>query len=51
MTPTNRRAFMSDVGRGMLAAGLGTSLANDLGSRRRLPNRVPIRFRSVNTQT
>ena len=31
MTPTNRRAFMSDVGRGMLAAGLGASLANDLG--------------------
>ena len=31
MTPTNRRAFMSDVGRGMLAAGLGSSLAADLG--------------------
>jgi hypothetical protein len=31
MTPTNRRAFLTDVGRGMLAAGLGTSLANDLG--------------------
>jgi len=31
MTPTNRRAFLSDVGRGMLAAGLGTSLAADLG--------------------
>ena len=31
MTPTNRRAFLSDVGRGMLAAGLGASLANDLG--------------------
>lgn len=30
-TATNRRAFMSDVGRGMLAAGLGTSLAADLG--------------------
>ncbi len=30
-TPTHRRTFMSDVGRGMLAAGLGTSLANDLG--------------------
>ena len=27
----NRRAFLSDVGRGMLAAGLGTALANDLG--------------------
>ena len=31
MNPTNRREFLSDVGRGMLAAGLGTSLANDLG--------------------
>jgi hypothetical protein len=31
MNYTNRRAFLSDVGRGMLAAGLGTSLANDLG--------------------
>jgi hypothetical protein len=31
MNPTHRRAFLSDVGRGMLAAGLGTALANDLG--------------------
>src|SRR5882762_7975301 len=31
MNRTNRRAFLSDVGRGMLAAGLGSSLANDLG--------------------
>ncbi len=31
MTTSNRRAFLSDVGRGMLAAGLGASLANDLG--------------------
>ncbi len=31
MTPTTRRGFMSDVGRGMLTVGLGTSLANDLG--------------------
>src|SRR5262249_42356091 len=31
MTPTNRRAFLSDVGRGMLAAGLGAALADDLG--------------------
>ncbi len=31
MTPANRREFLSDVGRGMLAAGLGASLANDLG--------------------
>jgi hypothetical protein len=31
MNLTNRRAFLSDVGRGMLAAGLGTALANDLG--------------------
>ena len=31
MNRTHRRAFLSDVGRGMLAAGLGTCLANDLG--------------------
>jgi hypothetical protein len=31
MVPSNRREFLSDVGRGMLAAGLGTSLAADLG--------------------
>ena len=31
MIRTNRRAFLSDVGRGMLATGLGTSLANDMG--------------------
>lgn len=28
---TNRREFLSDVGRGMLATGLGVSLAQDLG--------------------
>src|SRR5262245_16691647 len=31
MTNTNRREFLSDVGRGMLAAGLGASLAAELG--------------------
>jgi hypothetical protein len=31
MDCTNRRAFLSDVGRGMLVAGIGASLANDLG--------------------
>lgn len=31
MNRTNRRLFLSDVGCGMLAAGLGTALANDLG--------------------
>jgi hypothetical protein len=31
MAPTNRRAFLSDIGCGMLAAGLGASLASDLG--------------------
>ena len=31
MNRSNRRAFLSDVGRGMLVAGLGTCLANDLG--------------------
>jgi len=31
MNATNRRAFMSDVGRGMLTAGLGAALSTDLG--------------------
>ena len=31
MVPNTRRRFLSDVGQGMLAAGLGASLANDLG--------------------
>jgi len=31
MTPATRRAFLSDVGRGMLAAGLGATSATDLG--------------------
>jgi hypothetical protein len=31
MTPTTRREFLSDVSRGMLVAGLGASLARDLG--------------------
>ena len=31
MASTNRREFLSDVGRGMLVVGLGTSLAGDLG--------------------
>lgn len=31
MTPSTRRAFLTDVGRGMLAAGLGTAVATDLG--------------------
>ena len=31
MSRTNRRAFLSDVGGSMLAAGLGASLAADLG--------------------
>jgi hypothetical protein len=31
MTPTNRRGFLSDVGRGMLAAGLRLK-ADDLAS-------------------
>jgi hypothetical protein len=31
MAPSNRRGFLSDVGRGMLAVGLGSSLAEDLG--------------------
>lgn len=31
MTPSTRRQFLDSVGRGMLVAGLGTSLATDLG--------------------
>lgn len=31
MYPNTRREFMSDVGRGMLIAGLGSALASDLG--------------------
>jgi len=31
MAGSNRRAFLSDVSRGMLVAGLGASLAHDLG--------------------
>jgi hypothetical protein len=31
MVPNTRRRFLSDVGGGMLAVGLGASLANDLG--------------------
>jgi hypothetical protein len=31
MNLTNRRTFLSDVGRGMFAAGLGSTLAADLG--------------------
>ena len=31
MTPTTRREFLSDVSRGMFVAGLGASLASDLG--------------------
>src|SRR5688500_1391153 len=31
MVPSSRRGFMVDVGRGMLVAGLGASVAGDLG--------------------
>ena len=31
MSPVTRRLFLEDVGRGMLAAGLGASVAGDLG--------------------
>ena len=34
MNGHSRRRFLADVGRGMLVASVGTSLANDLGSRR-----------------
>ncbi|MCA9120617.1 MAG: hypothetical protein H6822_35405 [Planctomycetaceae bacterium] len=32
MSPSNRREFLSDVGRGMLAAGFGGALASELGA-------------------
>jgi len=31
MSPSSRREFLNDLGRGMLAAGLGATLARDLG--------------------
>lgn len=31
MNPTTRRTFLTDVSRGMLVAGIGTTLASDLG--------------------
>jgi len=31
MTPTSRREFLESVGRGMLVAGIGAGLANDMG--------------------
>ena len=31
MVRNNRREFLGDVGRGMLVAGLGTTLASELG--------------------
>ena len=33
MTPSNRRAFLSDVGRGMLAAGLARISHNTASAR------------------
>jgi hypothetical protein len=41
MHGSNRRAFLSDVGRGMLAAGLGATLANDLGFSTAFANEGP----------
>ncbi|HET6882544.1 MAG TPA: hypothetical protein VFI31_20425 [Pirellulales bacterium] len=41
MIPSNRRAFLSDVGCGMLAAGLGAALANDLGFTTAFADRGP----------
>src|SRR5687768_15187268 len=38
MRRTNRRSFLSDVGGSMVAVGLGTSLANDLGFKTALAN-------------
>lgn len=41
MDPTTRREFLSDVSRGMLVAGLGTSLAHDLGFSTALADQEP----------
>lgn len=41
MSPKNRREFLSDVGRGMLASGLGIALANDLGFSTAFADRGP----------
>lgn len=41
MTPRNRRAFLSDVGRGMLVAGVGVSVANNLGFSTAFADRGP----------
>ena len=40
-TPKNRREFLSDVGRGMLATGLGVALATDLGFSTAFADRGP----------
>ncbi|HET6422172.1 MAG TPA: hypothetical protein VFG20_00730, partial [Planctomycetaceae bacterium] len=41
MTPKNRRVFLSDVGRGMLVAGIGVTVANDLGFSTAFADRGP----------
>jgi hypothetical protein len=48
MSPSNRREFLSDVGRGMLAAGLVRLWPMTLGSRPRLQNRGAMRSHSAN---
>jgi hypothetical protein len=41
MTPTSRRTFLQSVGSGMLVAGLGTSLVQDLGFSTAFANEGP----------
>lgn len=41
MAPSTRRAFLSDVGRGMLAAGLGAGLASEMGFSTAFADRGP----------
>ena len=45
MSRSNRRSFLSDVSRGMLAAGLGAAAGGFAGGR--LSPRVPERARSL----
>src|SRR4026207_2569118 len=41
MLPSSRREFLTDVGRGMLVAGLGTSVATNLGFSTAFADRGP----------
>ena len=41
MIPSSRREFLMDVGRGMLVAGIGTSVASNLGFSTAFADRGP----------